>query len=103
MRQIGYIIYQFWDMLIVSNGIEEIHTGSPIPEFKKRIYTDLASAKEAVEQMKKHQSENCRNESMSYHILPISTPQEDYMKMVEAYRERRLENQKNNELQNKKY
>jgi len=88
MKPIGYIIYLFWDMQTEWNGEKETITVSPIPEFKKRIYTSLPAAKEAVEQLKKHWGDD-----HSYHILPILTPQEDYDKVIEAYRQRVQDNE----------
>jgi uncharacterized protein YqiB (DUF1249 family) len=93
MKPIGYIIYQFWDMQTEWNGKKDIITVSPMPEFKKRIYSDARSAEEAVEQLKKHWGQ-----AHSYHILPIFTPQEEYNKVTEAYRQRLEDNDNKRQL-----
>lgn len=89
MKKLGYVIYQFWDIKVkhVDETEWETITASPNPEFKKRIYEIESSAKEAVEQMKK-----IDNKNTSYHILPIFTPEEEYSKVVDAYKERKKQN-----------
>lgn len=76
----------FWDMKWKGLNDEEWKTDvvSPMPEFKKRIYDTEASAKEAADQMSKHYGED-----HAYFILPIFTPEVEYAKVVEAYKERR--------------
>lgn len=65
----------------------EVSTSAPHPEFKKRIYSDLLSAEDAVKQMKRLDFSNT-----SYHILPIYTPEEGYDNIRESYKERVNEN-----------
>lgn len=93
MKPIGYIIYQIWDMKWKWTDDDDwnVEPVSPIPEFKKRIYTTEASAKEAVEQMLKH---NNGDQNFQYFILPIFTPEEEYAKVFEVFKERKLKSVK---------
>lgn len=92
-RKIGYVIYQFWDIKTKNgdDGELEVSTSAPHPEFKKRIYIDPLSAEDAVKQMKRVDFSNT-----SYHILPIYTDEEEYVGVVDAYRQRLEENENKN-------
>lgn len=85
MKPIGYVIYTIWDFYYGNeNDLKKI-TVQPEPEAKKRIYSDLKSAEDAVEQMRKaHISQN-----PFYKILPIYTPQIEYRVIREEYVRRR--------------
>lgn len=88
MKPIGYIIYMFWDMKWKWSGDKDwtVEPVSPMPEFKKRIYSTEASAKEAVEQMQKH-----NGDEYQYFILPIFTQYEEFDKIKDAYFKRKEE------------
>ena len=86
MKPIGYIIYSFWD--IKHKGLNDTEwqtiTSAPQPEFKKRIYSDLLAAEDAVRQMKRLDFSNTH-----YEILPIFTPYEEYDRILNAYKKRK--------------
>ena len=85
MKPIGYIIYNFYDFKHALGDEEwQTSTTQPMIEFKKKVYATKAVAEEAITQMKKIDNPD----NASYHILPIFTPQEEYDKIVMAYKQK---------------
>ena len=90
VKHLGYVIYHFWDMQVTHlDGEKETLVSQPHLTYRKRIYSDLQSAEEAVAQMKTPDTSNT-----DYFIMPIVTRKGEYDRMIEAWKRRKEEHDK---------